>query len=177
VASLSFPAAAARKSERVKRIVSVLLIDLMLTLVLAGLGRAEETTFRRVKLLDMKNKQTRATLIFSDNAKALIVRRSNRDFATIPYDRIDNISYEFTKKHRIKLGVISMLATPVVGVAVMFTKSTSHWLDIDYHDESMPKSVVLRMDKRESQAILDAVKKHTGKKAEFLGCRLCNMKN
>jgi len=35
------------------------------------------------------------------------------------------------------------------GAIVMLTKSKSHWLYIDFHEQNIPKSVVLRMDKRE----------------------------
>jgi len=51
----------------------------------------------------------------------------------------------------------------------MFTKSKSHWLYIDYHEQNVPKSVVLRMDKNEYKKIFEADKTHTGKEVEFLG--------
>ena len=51
----------------------------------------------------------------------------------------------------------------------MLTKAKSHWLKIDYRESNLPKSFVLRMDKREYLRILDAVKAHTGKDAEVLG--------
>jgi hypothetical protein len=51
----------------------------------------------------------------------------------------------------------------------MMTKSKSHWLYIDFHEQNVPKSVVLRMDKKKYKRIFDAVKTHTGKEVEFLG--------
>jgi hypothetical protein len=62
-----------------------------------------------------------------------------------------------------------MVASLGAGAIVMLTKSKSHWLYIDFHEQSTPKTVVLRMDKKEYKNIFDAVKTHTGKEVEFLG--------
>jgi hypothetical protein len=51
----------------------------------------------------------------------------------------------------------------------MMTRSRSHWLEIDYFDQQIPKAYVVRMDKHDYLRILDAVKSHTGKDAEILG--------
>jgi hypothetical protein len=88
---------------------------------------------------------------------------------TIPYDQLDKFSYEYTKKHRITQGAVVMVASLGAGAIVMLTRSKSHWLYIDFHDQNVPKSVVLRMDKNEYKKIFEAVKMHTGKEVEFLG--------
>jgi hypothetical protein len=133
------------------------------------LSLAEETAFRGVKLADAKGKQADASLIFSDNNKNVAVRVADHDFVTIPYEQIDKCSYEYTKKHRITQGAIVMVASLGAGAIVMLTKSKSHWLYIDFHEQNIPKSVVLRMDKNEYKRIIEAVKTHTGKEVEFLG--------
>jgi hypothetical protein len=148
-----------------KRTIAVLL-TIFATL---NLSLAEETAFRGVKLADAKGKQADASLIFSDNNKNVVVRVADRDFVTIPYEQIDKCSYEYTKKHRITQGAIVMVASLGAGAIVMLTKSKSHWLYIDFHEQNAPKAVVLRMDKREYKNIFDAVKTHTGKEVEFLG--------
>jgi hypothetical protein len=148
-----------------KRTIAVLL-TMFATL---NLSLAEETAFRGVKLADAKGKQADASLIFSDNNKNIAVRVADRDFVTIPYDQIDKFSYEYTKKHRITQGAVVMIASLGAGAIVMLTKSKSHWLYIDFHDQNAPKTVVLRMDKKEYKNIFDAVKTHTGKEVEFLG--------
>jgi hypothetical protein len=148
-----------------KRTIAVLL-TMFATL---NLSLAEETAFRGVKLADAKGKQADASLIFSDNNKNIAVRVADRDFVTIPYDQIDKFSYEYTKKHRITQGAVVMIASLGAGAIVMLTKSKSHWLYIDFHDQNAPKTVVLRMDKKEFKNIFDAVKTHTGKEVEFLG--------
>jgi hypothetical protein len=148
-----------------KRIVSVLLI----VLVAINLGIAEETAFSGVKLADAKGKQADARLIFSDSNKNLVVRVADRDFVTVPYDQLDKFSYEYTKKHRVTQGAIVMVASLGAGAIVMLTKSKSHWLYIDFHEQGAPNSMVLRMDKKEYKNIFEAVKTHTGKEVEFLG--------
>ena len=145
-------------------------LAVLLTLFAAvNLPVAEEAVFRTVKLADAKGKQADASLIFSDNNKNLTVRVADRDFVTIPYEQVDKFSYEYTKKHRITQGAIVMVASLGAGAIVMLTKSKSHWLYIDYHERNVPKSVVLRMDKKDYKDIFVAVKAHTGKEVEFLG--------
>ena len=141
---------------------------LLASLVLGNLSFAEETAFN-VKLADAKGKQAEARLIFSDQNKNVTVQVAGRDFVTVPYDQLDRFSYEYTKKHRITEGAVVMVASLGAGAIVMLTKSKSHWLYIDYHEQSVPKSVVLRMDKNDYKKILEAVKTHTGKEVEMPG--------
>jgi hypothetical protein len=144
-------------------------VVLLTILVVTHVSLAEETAFSGVKLADAKGKQAEARLIFSDNNKNVVIRVADRDFVTIPYAQIDKFSYEYTKKHRVTTGAIVMVASLGAGAIVMLTKSKSHWLYIDFHDQNVPKSVVLRMDKGEYKKIFEAIKTHTGKEVEFLG--------
>ena len=145
-------------------------ISVLLTLLLGiNLSLADETAFRDVKLADAKGKQVDVSLIFSDNNKNVVVRVADRDVATIPYDQIDKFSYEYTKKHRVTQGAIVMIASLGAGAIVMLTKSKSHWLYVDFHEQNAPKSLVLRLDKKDYKNIFAAVKTHTGKEVEFLG--------
>ena len=148
------------------------LIRVAVVLFLLGITNAtvaEDAAFNGVKVADAKGKQTDARLIFSDANKTLVVKVADREFVTIPYDQLDKFSYEFTKKHRITQGAVVMVASLGAGAIVMMTKSKSHWLYIDFHEQNVPKSVVLRMDKNEYKKIFDAVKAHTGKEVEFVG--------
>jgi hypothetical protein len=139
-------------------------------LLMVNLGLAEETSFQRVKVPDAKHHQTKAVMTFSDNDKAVEVRPAKGDLVTIPYAEIDKVSYEFTRKHRIVQGAVVMaVASPPAGGIVMLTRSRSHWLEIDYLDQGIPKAYVVRMDKHDYIHILDAVKNHTGKDVEILG--------
>jgi hypothetical protein len=127
-----------------------------------------DASFHGVKVTDPKGKQTDAQLVFSDSAGKLIVRVADRDFVTVPYDKLDKFSYEYTKKHRVTQGAIVMVASLGAGAIVMLTKSKSHWLYIDFHEQDAAKSVVLRMDKNEYKTIMAACKTHTGKAVEDL---------
>jgi hypothetical protein len=99
----------------------------------------------------------------------MVVRVADRDVVLIPYSQLDKFSYEYTKKHRITQGAVVMVASLGAGAIVMLTKSKSHWLYIDFHEQNTAKSIVLRMDKNEYKKIFDAVKTHTGKDVEFVG--------
>jgi hypothetical protein len=142
---------------------------LLVIFAVSSLSFAEEAAFRGVKVADARGKQADASLIFSDNAKTVIVRVADRDFVTIPDDQLDKVSYEYTKKHRVTQGAIVMVFSLGAGGIVMLTKSKSHWLYIDYHEQNAPKTVVLRMDKGEYKKIIAAVNTHTGKEVQFLG--------
>lgn len=130
---------------------------------------ADDTAFDDVKLADANGKQAHATLIFSDINKDVVVRAADRDLVTIPDDQIDRFSYEYSKKHRIAQGAAVMVASLGAGAVIMFTHSKSHWLYIDYHEQNAPKTVVLRMNKKDYEDILGAIRTHTGKDVQFLG--------
>ena len=141
----------------------------LLIFALPSLGVAEQTTFRRVKVVDARNKEADAHLVFNDTDKKMVVRVADRDFMTIPYDQLDKVSYEYTKKHRITAGALVMIASLGAGAVVMLTSSKSHWLYVDYHEQTVPKTLVLRMDKKEYKDIMAAYPVHTGKEVENLG--------
>jgi hypothetical protein len=146
-----------------------LLVVLQAGVLLVPLAFADDAGFGRVRLADPKGRQTNATLTFHDENKSVVVRVADKELAVIPYADVDRFTYEYTKKHRVTQGAIVMLASVGAGAIVMLTKSRSHWLEIDYREKDVAKSVVLRMDKREYRSILDAVKAHTGKDVEMLG--------
>ncbi len=148
-----------------KRVFAISLV----TIALLSLSTAEESDFRKVKVADAKGKQADANLIFSDNSKKVIVRVADRDFVVIPYEQLDKVSYEYTKKHRITEGALVMIASLGAGAVVMLTSSKSHWLYMDYHEQNIPKVVVLRMDKKEYKDIIAAFTSHTGKEVDYLG--------
>ena len=142
--------------------------SLFLIILAANLGWANDTSFHRVELPDAKGHHPKAMLTLADSRKALEVRPAKGDAISIPYNKIDKFSYEYTQKHRVNEGTIA--TAPIgVGAVMMMTKSKSHWLQIDYHDGDQPHVLVLRMDKRDYLRILDAVKAHTGMEVEVLG--------
>jgi hypothetical protein len=141
---------------------------LAFVLLFTTLSLGEEASFDRVKVPDLKGRQSRAVLTFSDQDKAIEIHPSKRSAVTIPYTEIYKCSYEFTRKHRINEG--SVATAPIgLGLIVMLTRSRNHWLEIDYHDQELPKVFVVKMDKHDYIHILDALKAHTGIEADVLG--------
>jgi len=149
-----------------KKLIAVILGLLLTT---NCLGYAEVTSFNTCKLADAKGSQADATLMFNDDAKNVQIRVADHDLATIRYENLDRVSYDFTKKHRITEGALVMVASLGAGAIVMLTKSKSHWLYIDYREQNASKTVVLRLDKSDYKKVLDAVKTHTGKDVLMLG--------
>jgi hypothetical protein len=149
-----------------KKLIAVISV---LLLTANCLGYAEVTSFNTCKLADAKGKQADATLMFNDDARNVQIHVSDRDLATIPYENLDKFSYEFTKKHRVTQGAIVMVASLGAGAIVMLTRSKSHWLYIDYREQNLPRTVVLRLDKKDYKQVLEAVKTHTGKDVLMLG--------
>jgi urate oxidase len=141
---------------------------LLVALLASATAFADDASFD-VKIADAKGTQSNAMLVLADSNKNVVIRIADQPLATIPYDHVDKLSYEYTKKHRITQGAIVMVASIGIGAIVMVTKSKSHWLYIDYHDQTGSKTVVLRLDKKDYTTILEAVKAHTGKNVEMLG--------
>jgi hypothetical protein len=138
-------------------------------LALASLAVAEETSFHDVKITNADGTQNKASLVFDDDAKAVVVQAAKSQPVTIPYDQIDSVSYEFTKKHRLKQGIAVGFLSPGTGLIIALTKSRSHWLDISFHEQEVAKDLVLRLDKHSYQRVCDAAKTHTGKEVVLLG--------
>lgn len=141
---------------------------LLLCAFCCSLCLAEETSFHRVKVPEAKGGQITAVLTFSDKENAVEIQPVKGNPVSIPYASIEKFSYEFTKRHRINTGTV--ITAPLgVGAVAMVTKARVHWLEIDYRDQDVVKSYVVRMDKKNYIRILDAIKAHTGKDPEILG--------
>ena len=147
----------------------LIVVAAAIVLVANGFAHAEDEFFSKVKLADAKGKQADATLVFSDSTKSLVIRMADRDLVSVPYGNLDKFSYEYTKKHRITSGAVVMVFSLGAGAVVMLTKSKSNWLYIDYRDHNIPKSVVLKLGKKDVRPIFAAVKTHTGKEVIDLG--------
>ena len=136
---------------------------LSLLISVTSFAAADDVIFHRTQVVGGKNHEAKAQLVFSPAARILSVRVADRVVAEIPYDHIDKISYEYSKHHRVKQGAIIMVASLGAGGIVMLTKSKSHWLYVDYKDNEIPKSIVLRMDNKEHKNILMTAREQTEK--------------
>jgi hypothetical protein len=128
----------------VKRLPSVLLV----LLIALNYAVASDVTFNRIKVPNPNGKRIKAVLTFSDTDHAVEVRpiKGKGNPVTIPYSEISKFSYEFTMQ-----------------------TSKTHWLEIHYTHDQIPKTLVLHMDRHNYLRILDAIKTHTGQDAEVLG--------
>lgn len=147
----------------------ILLIALTALFFANTAGYSEDVTFKNVKLADAKGKETDAKLVFSDTDKSVVIHINHHDDVSIPYANLDKLSYEYTKKHRIKSGAIVMALSPGTGALLMISKRKINWLYIDYHDKDANQEVVLELEKKDVQTIFQAAKDHTGKEVVDLG--------
>jgi hypothetical protein len=128
----------------VKRILPAFLV----LLIALNYAVASDVSFNRVKVPNANGKRIKSVLTFSDTDRAIEVHplKGKGNPVTIPYAEISKFSYEFTLQ-----------------------TSKTHWLEIHYTHDQIPKTFLLQMDRRNYLHILDAVKTHTGKDAEVLG--------
>jgi hypothetical protein len=149
---------------------TLVLVGVLVLLPATALGAEKEVIFRDVQLPGANKKLINASLSFSDTAQIVSVHVADGRVIDVPYGQIDKFSYEYTKKHRIKQGIILAVISPwSAGSVVAFTKSKSHWLDISFQQESVAKLLVLRLDKSDYQMVCDTAKARTGKELEILG--------
>ncbi|HYL78264.1 MAG TPA: hypothetical protein VEU96_28875 [Bryobacteraceae bacterium] len=142
---------------------AVVILTILMT---ADLSAADAVSFHDTRIVDKKQRQVHADLIFSSDSKSMTVRVADNNYAQVPYDAIDHFSYEFSKKHRFMEGALVMVAWIPAGLIVMTTKSKSHWLYIDYKQDGIPRELVVLLHKREYKKILDTAQRETGKNVE-----------
>ena len=134
----------------------------------SALAFADPAVFRRIQVPDSNGHPVKAVLTLNDQGSAVEIQPVKGASFSIPYAQIDKFIYEYTKRHRVSEG--TMATAPIgIGAVFMLTKGKYHWLEINYHEQEVPRSYVLRMDKHNYLKILDALKAHTGKDPEILG--------
>ncbi len=134
------------------RIVRPAVLNSFLIFSLAALSFADDASFRHVRVPNLKGEHIKAELTFSDRDKALELRPKKGAAVNIPYGQIDKAAYQYTSELTIGLG-----------------EAKNHWLQIDYHEQDVHKTVLVLMEKRDYLHILDALKAHTGIDADIVG--------
>jgi hypothetical protein len=124
---------------------------------------ANPLAFHESKIVDRKQRQVHADLIFNHDTQSIVVRVADNNLAEVPYAAIDKLSYEFSKKHRVTEGAFVMVLWVPAGAVVMLTKSKSHWLYVDYKQDGVPKQLVVRLHKKEYRNALATARTETGK--------------
>ena len=134
-------------------------IGLVLVLVLVGFSQtasfAQTVSFEKTQLQTLdKGKQEMIDVEFQvGEDKAVIVDKGNATVLfEIPYTEIKNISYDGARTPRTELGLL-------VGV---FSKSTSHWLFIEYAEGDATSEPVLQIHKDDIEQVMAALEAGTG---------------
>lgn len=147
---------------------------LLAILVLTAISpaSAQVAVFRKSKLTSVKRANEAKVILSITDTKILIHSKKGSSIALeIPYTKIDAISYQFAKRHRISEGGALMALSPAAGGVLMATKTESHWLVIDYHDASAKHQTILQLDKSEYKQVIDTLEARTGRKIEAESAR------
>jgi hypothetical protein len=136
----------------------------MLAVLLSNAAQAANVlAFHESRIVDRKQRQVHADLIFNHDTQSIVLRVADNTYAEVPYAAVDRLSYEFSRKHRVTEGAFVMVLWVPAGVVVMLTKSKSHWLYVDYKQDGVPKQLVVRLHKKEYRNVLAAARTETGK--------------
>lgn len=141
------------------------LVFVTLIVVTAVFGDAQ--TFRKVKMIDAKDKEVEVQLTFDTDSRRLTAKPAKEPAVEVPYGNIDKLSYERSKHHRVKQGAILMVASLGAGAVVMMTSSKKHWFYVDYTDAGgAAQELILKLEKGDYKKILQAAMDQTGKVVE-----------
>lgn len=122
-------------------------------------------SFDRVRCLVKsgdKVKEFEATLTFDGGELVISTPKAVPATHAVRVRRIESAVYSSSKRPRWKEGAAAAVAFGVFATPVFFMKSTSHWLTIDAGGEP----VVLRLDKRNFEAIITALESRWGRRVE-----------
>ena len=131
---------------------------------------AQGVSFQTVRTMvpdGKKVREKRVELVFA-NHEQLLVKSEDRALVTIPFSKIDKIDYEFAKRHRTGEGAAVMALSLGAGAIVMLTKTTSHWMGVEFQEDGRRKQLLLRLDKSDYRSVIAAAESQTGKKVEML---------
>ena len=138
----------------------------------ADVTQATEVTFKKTKMFlaenGKKTKDVQVELTFVGKNK-LVVRKAGATIAEIPYSTIDRISYEYNQRHRIAEGAALLAFSLGASAILMGSKTKTHWMAVEYKQENLPKTLIVRLDKDEYQGAIATAEAETGKKVERLG--------
>jgi serine/threonine-protein kinase len=123
--------------------------------------------FDRVKVLQTRGGKTEEVdVMLRLEADGVVVthRKSGAVLHTLPYASVAAAVYANSRHPRWKEGSGAIVAVGVFAAPIFFMKSTKHWLTIQGGGEA----VVLRLDKRNFQAVIPAFEVRSGRAVERL---------
>jgi hypothetical protein len=149
------------------------MLSLALILALVPAGLAQDVTFSKTRYSSVKQpKEVDVTLTITNSKILIKSKKVNKKLKAIemeiPYSSIDSISYELAVRHRVGEGAAVMAVSLGAGAVVMFTKTKSHWLDIEYREGDAKQLTVLRLDKSEYKNVIATLEAKTGRHIAIL---------
>lgn len=141
------------------------MLSLSLILAFVSACLAQDVTFSKTKYSSVKlPKEADVALTITDSKVLIKGKKTNGINLEIPYSSIDAMSYERATRHRVGEGAGLMALSPAGGAVLMTTKTSSYWLEIEYHEGDAKQLTVLRLDKSEYKDVIATLKARTGKK-------------
>jgi hypothetical protein len=107
-------------------------------------------------------------LRFSSDRITVSEKKTSKITMEIPYTSITKAFYEPSSRHRVAEGAAVGMLSLGTGLVVMTTKTKSHWLAIDYSEQSRNRTAILHIGKDVYADIINAIESRTGKKVEML---------
>jgi hypothetical protein len=146
-----------------RRIHALALVTALLSSLASAAPGDKKFQKARLSVLDGKDRETNISLELTDVAVVIAGRERERPEIHIPYASIDRLLYEFAQHRRVSEGAVVAAISPVAGLVTMLTKTKSHWLSIQHHQDNEPKVTVLRLHKDEYKAVLAELEARSGR--------------
>lgn len=127
-----------------------------------------EVTFKKSKMTMFEGKKAKdiqVELAFVAKSK-LVVRKAGAPVIEVPYTAIQRVTYEYSQRRRIGEGAVVMVFSPAAGAVMMFVKTKTHWLAVEYSQGDLPKTLVVQLDKKEYEQVLTTAEAEMGRKVE-----------
>jgi hypothetical protein len=121
---------------------------------------ADEIIFKGIKLLIQEGEQSRPTsaqFVLADGSLLVKEKTGHAVFHEIPITAIQEVVYERSVEPRLRK---EAWAAPWTLVA----KGKKHWLTVTWKQRKQEQNLVLKLNKKDSEQIIEAVESKTGKK-------------
>jgi hypothetical protein len=127
-----------------------------------SLGDVEFEDVKMLRTAGGKTEEVDVRLTFARNRIVVTMRKETGMSQSMPYRSVTSAVYSQSKHPRWKEGSAAALAVGVFAAPVFFMKGTRHWLTL----EGGGDAIVLRLDKKNYQAILPELEVRTGRRVE-----------
>lgn len=119
----------------------------------------ERVFFDKTKVLiedDGKQKEERVDFEFTDtDTLRVTLRKRDTLIAEIPFDAVTSLVYDDATRRRTREGAaVAATASLGVGAVLMFVKTTSHWLLVEYEKNGENQELLLRLDKNDYKDVI-----------------------